>query len=386
MLTQRDALRDLATDLRPRNLNEVKGQEHLTGPGKPLRNMLEKGILKNTILWGPAGAGKTTICRILAEGSGREYRQLNATTMTAASLRASLVPGALIFLDECHRASKNIQDILLPHLEENDCVFFGATTETPRFAINRTILSRCHILEIKPVNEIASAELIKRAIIYYKDKDIIVKAEREVLKTLIMRSNGDIRKLYGVFQYLVESNESQGISSFGSEDLDDILPGKHVQFDSTGSSHYDFAHCYQDAIQNSDVNGAIYWLAAWLNSGEDPAYICRRMLISAFEDCATNPFAILSALAATLATERTGMPECMIPMAQATCELAKSERNKSAFYAIHAAMADVKNRKDVIIPPHMRAGRNEYERIISKEYVLDFVPLIDVIRGKDSRS
>lgn len=376
-------MKDLANDLRPKNLDEVKGQEHLTGPGKPLRSMLEKNILRNTILWGPAGAGKTTICRILAECAGRAYRQLNATTMTAANLRASLVPGALLFLDECHRAPKNIQDILLPHLEENDCIFFGATTETPRFAINKTILSRCHVLEIKPVNEIASAELIKRAIAFYKEHGITIKTDKEVLKTIIIRSNGDIRKLYGVFQYLVESNDSNGISSFGLEDLDNILPGKHIQFDSTGSSHFDYAHCYQDAIQNSDVNGAIYWLAAWLHSGEDPAYICRRMLISAFEDCATNPFAILSALAATLATERTGMPECMIPMAQATCELAKSERNKSAFYAIHAAMADVKNRRDVVIPPHMRAGRNGYERIIGKEYVQDFTPLIDVIKSQD---
>jgi putative ATPase len=154
--------------------------------------------------------------------------------------------------------------------------------------------------------------------------------------------------------------------------VDMVFPSKHVVFDKSGNEHFNMAHCYQDAIQDSDADGAIYWLAAWLNSGEDPAYICRRMLISAFEDCAGNPFAITSAMAACYATERTGMPECMIAMAQATCEMATSKRNKSAFYAIHAAMADVQNKRTVHILPEMRAGNNAYKRIINKKYVIGF--------------
>lgn len=365
-------MNELAEALRPQTLADIQGQEHVLGVGKVLRAMIERNMVKNSIIWGPPGSGKTTLIRMIAKTINVEFIQLNATTMTAANLRSSLIDGALVLLDELHRAPKNIQDILLPALEERKVLFFGATTETPRFAVNKTILSRCHIFELNPICEPALLKILLSAKEYYKNKGLKIRISKDAAKTLITRSNGDARKLLSVLEILVDcySENSQLLITIGQ--IDNIIPGKHVIFDAKGSGRPDFAHCYQDAIQDSDADGAIYWLAAWLNSGEDPAYICRRMLISAFEDCAGNPFAITSAMAACYATERTGMPECMIAMAQATCEMATSKRNKSAFYAIHAAMADVQNKRTVHVLPEMRAGNNAYKRIINKKYVIGF--------------
>lgn len=357
----------LSEALRPVDINDVLGQEHLLGEGKVFRRMVECKRFKSTILWGPPGVGKTSLVRAIAKSADIEFIPLNATSMTTAQLRSAVAKDGIIFLDEIHRAQKNVQDILLPALEETDTILFGATTETPRFSVNKTILSRCLVYELKPIDDNSMLALILRARDHIKSNGGSLRLSREIVQLLILRANGDARKLLSVLEvaadcygYLDESN------------IDEILPGKNLVFDSKGSSHFDFAHCYQDAIQDSDENGAIYWLAAWLESGEDPAYICRRMLIAAYEDCAGNPFAILSAVGAALTAERTGMPECMIPMAHATIEMAKSKRNKAAFYAIHSAMADVRNGKTVHIPNKMRAGNKDYSRIIEKEYVKGF--------------
>lgn len=153
------------------------------------------------------------------------------------------------------------------------------------------------------------------------------------------------------------------------EIVDQAIPHKHLVFDATGNDHYDLAHCYQEAIQNSDTDSALYWLGKWLTSGEEPSYICRRMLITAFEDCASNPNAWLAAMAACFTAERTGMPECMIPMALATCEMGESERNKSAYKAIKEVMSDISNKATVHVPPELRAGTTGYVKAITKKYL-----------------
>ena len=153
------------------------------------------------------------------------------------------------------------------------------------------------------------------------------------------------------------------------EHIDVAIPDKHLVFDVSGNEHFDLAHCYQEAIQNSDTDSAIYWLAKWLCSGEDPAYISRRMLVTAFEDCATSPSAWLSAMAACFAVERIGMPECMIPMSLATCEMGLSTRSKYAYNAIKEAMCDVQNNTTVHVPPELRAGTRGYVKAITKQYV-----------------
>jgi putative ATPase len=272
-----------------------------------------------------------------------------------------------VFIDEIHRWNKAQQDTMLPVVEDGTIVLFGATTERPKFAVNSTLLSRCLVLEVKPLNDKGMIDLIMRVRTHYKALDREIKFDKNATRMLINRCSGDARKMITALETIIEILSDDG---FISEDLvNQAIPDKHLVFDANGNDHFDLAHCYQEAIQNSDVDGAIYWLAKWISSGEDPAYICRRMLITAFEDCAANPFAATTAMAAAFTAERTGLPECMIPMALATCEMAMSERNKSAYHAIKEAMADVENGSTVHVPPELRAGSNGYIKAVNKTYL-----------------
>ena len=377
----------LAAILRPKGLNEVIGQSHLIDNGRPFRRMVERQKIVSTILWGPPGTGKTTLAFALAREVSANFKSINATETSIKEIREVINNArqeerqTVLFVDEIHRLSKNILDVFLPVVEEGVLVLFGATTENPKFAVNSTILSRCLVFETKALNEQDLINLIQRVKEYYRNKGVSVRIDKEAAKKLIIRCSGDARKMITAMEAAIDILAIDGVVT--EDVVDTVFPSKHVIFDKDGSAHFDNAHCYQDAIQDSDADGAIYWLAAWLNSGEDPAYICRRMLISAFEDCAGNPFAITSALAATLATERTGMPECMIAMAHATIEMASSKRNKSAFYAIHAAMADVQNQRTIDILPQMRAGNNAYKRIIHKKYVKNFRKDVEFLEADD---
>jgi putative ATPase len=366
----------LASILRPRTLSDVIGQTHLVGEGAPFRKMVENDRPMSTILWGMPGTGKTSMVSALANELNAHFRPLNATSATVKDIRSVIEEASasdqrtVVFVDECHRFSKSQQDVLLPVIEDGTITFFGATTENPKFSVNSTIQSRCLVYETSPLRNEDLVELLVRVKKYYRDKGTNVKIDMEAAKTLIKRCSGDARKFITALEAAIEIFSRDG--EIGIDEMNKAIPSKHVVFDSRGQEHFDYAHCYQDAIQDSDVNGAMYWLAKWLNSGEDPAYICRRMLITSFEDCAGNPHAASTAMAACYATERTGMPECMIAMATATVEMALSKRNKIPFYAIHSAMADVQNGRDIFVPPHMRAGNNNYERIIKKTYVEGF--------------
>lgn len=364
----------LTNILRPNSLDEIIGQEHLTGPTGPLKLMLEKNNYKSCILWGPPGAGKTSIVKALAKSSSSTFYQINATEATVKDLRKiisqakSVLPSfTFVFIDEIHRFSKSQQDVLLPAVEDGLLVMFGATTERPKFAVNSTILSRCLVFEVKPLSAQACARIILKVRDFYKANHKNIKITSEASKALINRCSGDARKLILSLETAVDV-----LSSDGHVTIDHInvaIPDKHLIFDSSGNDHFDLAHCYQEAIQNSDVDSAIYWLAKWLKSGEDPAYISRRMLITAFEDCAGNPNAWMAAMAASYTTERTGLPECMIPLSLATCEMAMSSRNKSAYYAIKEAMDDVDNNATIHVPPELRAGTHGYIKAISKIYL-----------------
>jgi putative ATPase len=366
----------LAAALRPKTIDEVIGQDHLTDKGMPLRQMLEKGLFKSAIIWGPPGTGKTSLVTALASQSGSSYIKLNATEATIKDLRKVISEAAardshtFVFVDEIHRWNKSQQDTMLPSVEDGTITLFGATTENPRFAVNSTILSRCIIMEAKPLNAKSASQLMLKVKDYYKEHGKIVKIQQDAAKTIINRSSGDARKLITALETCIEI-----LSDDGNVTLDMVniaIPDKHLVFDATGNDHYDLAHCYQEAIQNSDGDSAIYWLAKWLSSGEDPAYICRRMLITAFEDCAANPHAVTTTMAACYTVEKTGMPECMIPMALATCVMAQSERSKYAYFAIKEAMSDVANNATVHVPPALRAGTRGYVKAINKVYIKNY--------------
>lgn len=361
-------MQPLASKLRPQKLNQIIGQEHLVQQGKPIWKMAYKNYIQSTILWGPPGTGKTSIIRALAKETKSHFRQLNATNSSIKDLRAIIETATddeektLVFVDEIHRFNKAQQDVLLPSVEEGIIYLFGATTENPRFAVNSTILSRCLVLETKPLNNQNMVHLLQKVLKHYNNIEI----DKKAAKTLITRCSGDARKLITTLETIIEILLDS--PQINEEQVKAAIPTKHIVFDARGNDHFDLAHCYQEAIQHSDVNSAIYWLAKWMRSGEDPAYICRRMLITAFEDCASNPFAVTTAMAACYTIERTGLPEGMIAMSLATCEMANSDRDKSAYNAIKSALYDVDNETTTHVPPELRAGTRGYVSITNKQY------------------
>lgn len=364
----------LASILRPKSLNDIIGQKHLIGPSGVIRKMAETGKLQNMILWGPTGCGKTTLSKALALETAAIFKELNATTSGVKDIRQVIDTArkakdkqTIIFADECHRWSKSQQDILLPAVEDGTITLIGATTEKPKFAVNSTVISRCSVYELKPLSQADLCELLVRIKCHYEGFGKEVLIETDAAKLLMVRCSGDARKLVTVMETIIEV-----LADDGHVTLDHVnvaIPDKHLIFDKNGNEHFDSAAAYQNCIQNSDENGAIYWLAQWLASGEDPAYITRRMLISAFEDCATNPIAPLLAMAACFATERTGPPECHIPMALATIYMAQSERDKSGHDAIKEAVNDVMIKATIRVPEKMRAGIGGYFKEITKQYV-----------------
>ncbi len=364
----------LAVLLRPKKLSEILGQPQLLAPRMPLRCMAEKKSFQSTIFWGPPGTGKTSIVRALACETESIFCQLNATDATVKDLR-KVIDNArkifpqrtFVFVDEIHRWSKSQQDVMLPVVEDGTIILFGATTENPKFAINSTILSRCLIMEVKPLDAQAIVDLIKRVKNFYKEKNRHVIVDHDAAKRIITQCSGDARKAIMVLETVIEILSDDNHVTLAH--INTAMPDKHLIFDAHGNDHFDLAHCYQEAIQHSDVDGALYWLGKWIASGEDPAYICRRMLITSFEDAAGNPFAQMTAMAASYATERTGLPECMIPMALATCEMATSKRNKSAYHAIKKVMSDIENKVIVHVPPELRAGTSGYIKAVKKRYL-----------------
>lgn len=366
-------MKPLASVLRPTRLSDIIGQDHLIGEGMIVRKMVDKSKIQSMILWGPPGAGKTSLVTALANDAQMPLTKLNATEATVKDLRKVIENAikssvqAIVFVDEIHRWSKSQQDVMLPVVEDGTIILIGATTEKPKFAVNSTILSRCVVLEVKPLDPRSATKLMIRVKGYYKQYGRDVNITKEAAKRLINRCSGDARKMITALETCIEVLSDDGIVDV--QHVDVAMPDKHLVFDASGNDHFDLAHCYQEAIQNSDTDSAIYWLAKWLSSGEDPAYISRRMLITAFEDCADNPNAWLAAMASCFTVERTGMPECMIPMALATCEMGSSNRNKYAYKAIKQAMQDVENNATIHVPPELRAGTSGYVKAITKKYL-----------------
>ena len=338
----------LAERLRPKTLDDYIGQKHLVGPGAVLRKMIDAGRISSFILWGPPGVGKTTLAQIIANKLETPFYTLSAVTSgvkdvrdvieKARSNRFFSQASPILFIDEIHRFSKSQQDSLLGAVETGVVTLIGATTENPSFEVIRPLLSRCQLYVLKSLEKEDLLELLHNAIA----KDVILKEKKIELKetdAMLRFSGGDARKLLNILELVVEADADAGTIVITDEKVTERLQQNPLAYDKDGEMHYDIISAFIKSIRGSDPDGALYWLARMVEAGEDPAFIARRLVISAAEDIGlANPNALLLANAAFDAVMKIGWPEGRIPLAEATVYLATSPKSNSAYEGINSAL------------------------------------------------
>ena len=350
--------------MRPTSLDDYIGQKHLVGEGAVLRRMIESGHVASFILWGPPGVGKTTLASIIAHQLQTPFYTLSAVTSGVKDVREIVEKAKsnrffnsaspILFIDEIHRFSKSQQDSLLGAVEQGIITLIGATTENPSFEVIRPLLSRCQVYVLKSLGKDDLLELAHRAM----EKDVVLRdlnIELRETEALLRFSGGDARKLLNIFDLLSES-ASKGDSLIITDDLvTERLQQNPLAYDKDGEMHYDIISAFIKSIRGSDPDGALYWLARMIEGGEDPAFIARRLVISASEDIGlANPNALLLANAAFDTVMKIGWPEGRIPLAEATVYLATSPKSNSAYMGIGAALEEVRRSGNQPVPLHLR--------------------------------
>lgn len=357
----------LAERLRPRELGEFSGQEHLVGKNGVLRRAIESGNIPSFILWGPPGVGKTTLAGIIANTLKRPFFHLSAVHSGVKDVRETIEkakkqqffnqPNPILFIDEIHRFNKSQQDSLLSAVEQGIITLIGATTENPSFEVISPLLSRCQVYIMNPLNETELIDLINKAL----KKDIYLAAyEIEIAEyeAFIRVSGGDARKLYNALELVVSSEADETSSQKIIITNEKVL--NHVQknlalYDKNGELHYDIISAFIKSLRGSDPNAAVYWLARMVEGGEDPKFIARRMLILAAEDIGiANPNALLLAQACFEAVNVIGWPESRIILSEAAIYLATSPKSNSSYLAIDNAIETVRREGDLSVPLHIR--------------------------------
>ncbi len=348
----------LAERMRPITLDELVGQEHLTGKGSILRTAIEQGNIPSMILWGPPGVGKTTIANIIANTLSVPYFQLSAISSGVKDVRevieeAKQTSGSILFIDEIHRFNKGQQDALLGAVEKGIITLIGATTENPSFEVNSALLSRCQVYVLRPLQEKGLKELLHQAI----TKDEILKQNKIELKeteALLNISGGDARKLLNLLELIVTSTNKKEIT-ITDDYVMNVAQKKIALYDKQGEQHYDIISAFIKSMRGSDPNGAVYWLARMIEGGEDVKFIARRMLIFASEDVGNaNPNALLLANATFDAVSKIGYPESRIILSQCATYLASSVKSNAAVVAIMEAQQAVQQNGDLPVPLHIR--------------------------------
>jgi len=342
----------LAARLRPRTLDEVAGQEHLTAPGRPLRRLVEADALSSTILWGPPGTGKTTLAEIIATTTNREFERLSAVTSGVKDIREVIerandrigqyARSTLVFIDEIHRFSTTQQDALLHAVESGLLTIIGATTENPSFSVNPALRSRSTVFRLQPLGEEALVAVLRRGLEAEGRS-----AAPGVVERLAARCAGDAR------QALTALEVACAISGTGDVGMDHAaaaLDTSVQRFDR--DAHYDIASPFIKSMRSGDVDSALHWLARMVEGGEDPRFIARRLVIFASEDVGTaDPLALPVASAAASAVESVGMPEAVHNLAHAVVHLARAPKSRAVTAAVWAAVGDVREGRTGEVPP-----------------------------------
>lgn len=349
----------LAERLRPLSLDDLVGQEHLTGNGSILRRSISQGIIPSMILWGPPGVGKTTIAHIISQTLAKPFFQLSAISSGVKDVReiidqAKKLTGSVLFIDEIHRFNKGQQDALLGAVEKGIITLIGATTENPSFEVNSALLSRCQVYVLKPLGKEQLVALLNHAI----EKDELLKTKKIVLKeteALVRISGGDARKLLNLLELVVNAQPHGKTIVITDAIVLDTAQNKIALYDKQGEQHYDIISAFIKSMRGSDPNGAVYWLARMIEGGEDIKFIARRMLIFASEDVGNaNPNALLLANACFDAVSKIGYPEGRIILSQCATYLASSAKSNASYMAIAAAQEAVKVHGDLPVPLHIR--------------------------------
>jgi putative ATPase len=365
----------LAARMRPRTLDEFVGQEQFLGPGKLLRRMLQADRLSSLIFFGPPGTGKTALAHVIANQTRSRFVALNAVAAGTKEVREVLAVArgeletagrrTILFLDELHRFNKPQQDLLLPDVEEGVIILIGATTQNPFFAINTPLLSRSQLFTFEPLTREHVLTLLRRALTDTERGlgNIPVNADEDALAFLAEVSDGDARRALtaleiGVRSLLPDSSAEAPPGEpveFTLAVAQDSIQRKALEYDPTGDTHYDVASAFIKSMRGSDPDAAVYWLARMLESGEDPRFIARRVVICASEDVGNaDPQALVVAAAALQSVEFVGLPECQLPLAQAVTYIATAPKSNAATVAIGAAREDVRSGRTLPVPQHLR--------------------------------
>ncbi len=347
----------LAERLRPQTLDDLVGQEHLTGKGSILRNAIDAGNIPSIILWGPPGVGKTTIAHIIAQSLNRPFFTLSAISAGVKDVRevidlAKKTDGTILFIDEIHRFNKGQQDALLGAVEKGTITLIGATTENPSFEVNSALLSRCQVYVLKALDQKALHALLDKAI----TQDRVLSKQQITLKeteALINISGGDGRKILNLLSLVAESMGKHPV--IDDKTVMEIAQQRIALYDKQGEQHYDIISAFIKSMRGSDPNAAVYWLARMIEGGEDLKFIARRMIIFASEDIGNaNPNALLLANNCFQAVNVIGYPEARIILSQCAIYLATSVKSNAAYMAIGAAQEAVSKHGDLPVPLHLR--------------------------------
>ena len=358
----------LADRMRPRTFDEFVGQEPVVGVDRVLRRAIQADRLPSIILWGPPGSGKTTLARLISGVTQASFQSVSAVTSGVADLRRIVAEArdrlgmhqekTILFVDEIHRFNKSQQDVILPHVEDGTVTFIGATTENPSFEVNAPLLSRCRVFALQLLTPEEVEKIVQRALSEPQRGlgELGLELEQPALEHLVDMANGDARVALNALETAAFATSGvEDATTIDLETISDALQRRPPLYYQAGEGHYDTISAFIKSVRGSSPDGALYWLARMIESGEDPLFIARRLVILAAEDIGlAQPEALALAVAAQQAVHFLGMPEARIPLAEATVYLATAPKSNSAYMALEQALDDVRKRAGEPVPLHLR--------------------------------
>jgi putative ATPase len=369
LANEMDGERPLADRMRPRSFDDFVGQEKIVGPGRALRKMIEEDRLQSLIFWGPPGTGKTTLARLIAERTAARFIQFSAVSSGIREVREVMAQAdefrrktgrrTVVFIDEIHRFNKAQQDAFLPYVESGTIILVGATTENPSFEVISALLSRSKVFVLEPLNADHLIAILKRAI---EDRergigDAEVEASDDMLRAIAVYASGDARVALNTLELAVAVAEPDpsGARTLTKEILTEAMQRAAIRYDKAGEEHFNLISAFIKSIRNSDADAAVYWLARMLESGEDPLYVARRLVVHASEDIGlADPMALVEAVSAFQAAHFIGLPEAKLALTQATLYLALAPKSNSVLETYGAARQDALETEREPVPLHLR--------------------------------